>query len=217
MISLIFSIIFIIIFIFLCIIGGNYLLRSMMENIVKSKEHFVNPDLQNEIIKMDECKKIDESNFNHLNFQTTTNIPLSPNNYSNYIGSTYIDENANKDANQFDNKELCNGKYCLVKPKLLYDGIWEPDIKINSPYEHESWKLTNGNLSGGYYCSDKLIEVNKPIPKNFIDKSAVYDDKNSGYYYTYFNDTNNDIFDTEIQCFGSVFNAGITEDLKDYL
>ena len=51
------------------------------------------------------------------------------------------------------------------------------------------------------------------MPKNYIDKSAVYQ-RNGNKYYTYFNDTVNDIYDTEISCFPSVFNTGITEDLK---
>lgn len=101
----------------------------------------------------------------------------------------------------------------LKKSKLLYDGIWEPTIHKEAPYEYESWKITNGNISDGYYCSDKLMEVNKPFPEKYIDKSATPPIV-GGEYYTYFNDTQNDIFDTEIQCFPSVFNAGITEDLK---
>ena len=73
--------------------------------------------------------------------------------------------------------------------------------------------MTDGNVTDGYYCSNKLVEVNKPFPKNYIDKSATPPIVN-GQYYTYFNDTQNDIFDAEITCFPSIFNAGITEDLK---
>ena len=80
-------------------------------------------------------------------------------------------------------------------------------------YETQNWRLTNGNLTDGYYCSDKLVEVNKPMPTNYIDKSAVPPPKPSNVI-TYFNDSADDIFDTEIACFPSVFNAGITEDLK---
>ncbi len=214
MISLIFALIFFIIFIFLCIAGGNYILKSMINNVL-SKENFQNIENFNNdniiINPIDDCRKIDQLSQDNLNFQTATNIPLSPYNYKNYIGSIYMN---NESSNELNNKnELHKGKYCLKKSKLLYDGIWDPTIHKESPYEYESWKLTNGNLSDGYYCSNKLLEVNKPFPKNYIDKSATPPIV-GGEYYTYFNDTQNDIYDTEIQCFPSVFNAGITEDLK---
>jgi hypothetical protein len=214
MISLILAIGFIILFITLCIMGGNHFLKGILESMVgDDTEHFDNNDINN-INNIDECKKIDLQNQDQLNFQTTTNIPLSPTNYKNYIGSIYIHDK----SNIFPTDELDKGKYCLTKPKLLYDGIWNPKINIEGPYEHETWDLTNGNLYGGSYCSDKLIEVNKPIPKNYIDKSASYlNDSESSYYYSYFNDTQNDVFDTQITCFPSVFNAGMTEDLKKKL
>lgn len=208
MISLLLAIFFIILFIILSILGGNYLLSNMLHNAVGKKEDFGNFNDSSNINKIDECKKIDLENYNQLNFQTTTNIPLSPTNYKNYIGSVYID-NTKKDVNQLD-----KGKYCMSKPKLLYDGIWDSKINDESPYEHETWNLTNGNISKGYYCSDKIIEVNKPIPDNYKDKTAVYNNKNGQYYYTYCNDNVDDINDTEIQCFGEIFNAGIYQELN---
>ncbi len=215
MLSFIFAIIFIILFIGLIIFGGNFVLRGMLEKMVGSKnEHFENNDINN-ISKMDDCKKIDVENENHLNFQTATNIPLSPFKYNNYIGKVYMNKDANIDANFFSNNDLDKGKYSLNKPRLLYDGIWNQQINIDKSYQDETWKLTNGNLSGGYYSTNKFIETNKQVPKDYIDHSAtsVNNDINS-YYYTYFNDTENDIYDTQITCFPSVFTAGITEDLK---
>ena len=210
MTSLIIALLFFILFIFLCIAGGNYMLRTMIEKVISTNENFdnfKNSLRENNVINpLDECKKIDKLSQDNLNFQTATNIPLSPYNYKNYIGSIYMDETKNKN-------ELTKGKYCLKKSKLLYDGIWEPTIHKEPPYEYESWKITNGNISDGYYCSDKLMEVNKPFPEKYIDKSATPPIV-GGEYYTYFNDTQDDVFDTEIQCFPSVFNAGITEDLK---
>ena len=209
MISLILAILCIILFIFFCIVGGNYVLRSMVDNVLTSKEGFINSNDANDLIinPVDNCSKIDNDANNQLNFQTATNIPLSPNYYKNYIGKTYID-------NQQDYSiENPNAKYCLKKSKLLYDGIWDSNINVDNNYEIETWNLTNGNLSDGYYCSNKLIETNKPFPVDYVDMSAT-PPITSGNYYTYFNDTKNDIFDTEIQCFPSVFNAGITEDLR---
>lgn len=192
------------------------MLKSMVDNVLSNKkeqfQNFINDidDIDNSIINpIDECKKIDINAQDTLNFQTATNIPLSPNNYTNYIGNIYIDNNIEKD--NFSINDV--NKYCMKKSKLLYDGIWNPIIDKYDNYEHETWDLTNGNLSDGFYCSDKLLEVNKPFPKNFVDKSATPPIV-GGEYFTYFNDTQDDIFDTEIQCFPSVFNAGITEDLK---
>jgi hypothetical protein len=210
MISLIFAIIFFFLFIFFCIAGGNYLLKSMIDNVLSKQEHFMNNnenEIESAINPTDDCSKIDIDIQNNLNFQTATNIPLSPYYYRNYVGDLYIDDNI-KEIN-----ELKNGKYCLKKGKLLYDGIWDSSISNDNPYEFEQWNITNGNITDGYYCSDKLLEVNKPFPKNYIDKSATPPIVN-GQYYTYFNDTQDDVFDTEISCFPSIFNAGITEDLK---
>jgi len=204
MISILFAIFFLILFVILSIAGGNYLLSNMLHNIIGNKENFSNFDELTNINKIDECKKIDQENYNQLNFQTATNMPLSPTNYKNYVGSIYIDDNI-KEVNELD-----KGMYCMSKPKLLYDGIWDSKINNESPYEHETWHLTDGNLSSGYYCSDKMIEVNKPIPDDYKDKSAIYmSDQIDGGYYTYFNDNVDDVYDTEIQCFGEVFNAGI--------
>jgi hypothetical protein len=212
MISLIFAIIFIILFIILSIVGGNYFLKGILEKMVGSnKEHFDNNDINN-IDNIDECKKIDLENQNQLNFQTGTNIPLSPTNYKNYIGSIYI----HKEPDVFPTDGLGKGKYCLTKPKLLYDGIWNPKINIESPYEHETWDLTNGNLNSGYYCSDKLIEVNKPIPRNYIDKTASYlNDSESASYYSYYNDVQDDIFDTQIACFPNIFDPNNPKNLQN--
>ena len=213
-ISLIFSIIFFILFVFFIIAGGNYMLRSMVDNVLAGKkEKFTNFKELNQvedisINPIDACKQIDNVSLENLNFQTATNIPLSPYYYKNYVGEIYIN---NESKNNITSPN--DDTYCLKKSKLLYDGIWDPSIKNNDGYEYENWNLTNGNLTDGYYCSNKLIEVNKPFPKNYVDKSATPPIV-GGEYYTYFNDTQDDVFDTEIQCFPSVFNAGITEDLK---
>ena len=206
MISLIFAIIFFILFIFFSIAGLNYLLRSMVDNVLSKKEKFENFD-NFEVKPVDQCKKIDELTESSLNFQTATNIPLSPNYYKNYVGSIYINDNPS------NSNDLNTGKYCLTKNKLLYDGIWNPNIENKSPYLYETWELTNSDLTDGYYCSDKLFEVNKPFPDNYIDKSSTPPPIGMNYY-NYYNDTKNDVNDTEIYCFSSVFNEGITEDLK---
>jgi len=213
MISLLLSIFFFILFIFLSIAGGNVILRMMIDNVLSKTEKFQNMNIDNQIDNsvvnpIDKCKKIDLKSEENLNFQTATNIPLSPNYYKNYIGSIYINNNIK------NNNDLKNGSYCLKKSKLLYDGIWNPIINKDSPYEYESWNLTNGDLSDDYYCSNKLLEVNKPFPENYIDTSATPIIKGNNYY-TYFNDINNDIFDTEIECFPEIFDTGYSSKKKN--
>jgi len=210
MISLLFCIFFFILFIFLSIAGGNVVLKMMIDNVLSKSEKFQNMNIDNSIDNsivnpVDDCKKIDLKSEQNLNFQTATNIPLSPNYYQNYIGSIYMNNDTKK------NNDLKDGMYCLKKSKLLYDGIWNPIINKDSPYEYESWNLTNGNLSDDYYCSDKLLEVNKPFPENYIDKTATPIIKGDNYY-MYFNDTKNDIFDTEIECFPEIFDTGYSPD-----
>ena len=207
-VSLVLAFVFFIIFIFLSISGLNFALKRMIDSVLNNhKEDFTNND--NSIVNpIDDCRKIDVLTDNQLNFQTATNIPLSPVDYKNYVGNIYIPNSKNNENNQ-----LTHGKYCMMKPKLLYDGIWESEIKKENPFEKQDWKLTNGDLTDGYYCSDKMIETNKPIPENYKDESST-PPITDGKYYTWFNDTYDDIFDTQISCFPSVFNAGITEDLK---
>jgi len=210
MISLLFCIFFFILFIFLSIAGGNIVLKMMIDNVLSKSEKFQNMNMDNSIDNsivnpLDDCKKIDLISEQNLNFQTATNIPLSPNYYKNYIGSIYMNDDSKK------NNDLKDGMYCLKKSKLLYDGIWNPIINKDSPYEYESWNLTNGDLSDDYYCSNKLLEVNKPFPENYIDKTATPVIKGNNYY-MYFNDTKNDIFDTEIECFPEIFDTGYSPD-----
>jgi hypothetical protein len=205
MFSLILSVIFLILFIFVLIFIGNYVLKQMIDNILVKNENFENlKNLDDGIINpLDKCKKIDLEGEYELNFQNGTNIPLSPNYYKDYVGCIFINENKNNENKNNENN------YCLKKSKLLYDGIWESNIINDSPYKYEKWNLTNGNIindkTDDYYCSNKLIQINKPLPLNYIDKSSTPYIK-GGYYYTYFNDNIDDIYDSEIKCFPSIFN-----------
>jgi hypothetical protein len=66
------------------------------------------------------------------------------------------------------------------------------------------------------YCSDKLIQVNKPIPRNYIDKTATYlNDSESASYYSYFNDVQDNIFDTQIACFPNIFDPNNPKNLQN--
>lgn len=203
MIYIILTILFILLFIFLIFIIINYILKKMIDNILNKPEKFQNMNDDISVINpLDDCKKIDLITEKNLNFQTGTNIPLSPYYYKNYIGTIYMNDNIK------NNNELKDGEYCLKKNKLLYDGIWDSDINKDSPYEFQNWELTNGNITNDYYCSNKLLEVNKKIPENYIDKSATPYIKGEKYY-IYFNDEILDKYDTEIECFPEIFNNGI--------
>jgi len=205
MISLIFCIVFIFLFLFLCYAGGNYILNNMINNILSgqklsNKENFENKfEDYGKINPLDECRKIDEFSQNTLNFQTGTNIPLSPNYYKDYVGNIYCNTEPIKET-----LELSKGNYCMKKPKLLYDGIWDSNMENNNEgYEYQNWNLTKGNLYEGYYCSDKLLQVNKEIPPNFKDMSAT-PPVEGGEYYNYLIDSYQDPLDTQLHCFGNV-------------
>jgi len=202
MISLIFAIIFLLLFIFFVIAGGNYLLKSVIDHVLNNTEEFTNMNpkkdvVDNSINPVDKCRKIDFDNKDTLNFQTATNIPLSPYEYKDHVGALYTNESDNRDLKE--NLELGN-IYCLKKSKLLYDGIWDSKIEQDGTSLTQKWNLTNGDISDDYYCSNKLIEVNKPIPRNFHDMSATPILGHTPMY-EFINDPVNDPNDTEITYF----------------
>ena len=210
-----FSLVIIIIFIILIIYGINYLLKKSLDHFITNhKENFQNSNSDTSIVNpIDECRKIDNESNEQLNFQTATNIPLSPYQYSDYVGKIY-----SNDMYIEESDELKKGKYCMRKPKLLYDGIWDPKINVNREEgtEFQEWKLTNGNISNDYYCSNKMIETNKPIPPGFIDKSAVYVAPcEESKYYNYLIDPYQDPLDAQLHCFPQVFNAGMNKETID--
>jgi len=213
MITLILVVFFLIVFIILTIAGGNYALRSLIDSVIgDSKETFDNYSNKNSLIdSIDSCKQIDKFNLEKLNTQTGTNIPLSPNNYENYVGIIY--DNIKDDKND----ELKQGNYCLYKNELLYDGIWKSDMKNPKPgYLDQDWILTNGNVMNDYYCSNKLVQLNKKIPKNFMDFSQTPPPSKEIDKITYFNDCLDDPLDIQLSCFPPIFNKGMTPSTKDF-
>jgi len=212
MLSLIFCVIFILIFLFLCYAGGNYLLHNMINNVLANQststdniiEKFQNKSINQfqadgKINPLDECKKMEKMDENTLNFQTGTNIPLSPNYYKDYVGNIYCNTEPVKET-----LDLSKGNYCMNKPKLLYDGIWDSKMESNDDgFEYQNWDLTKENLYEGYYCSDKLLQVNKDIPDNFKDMSAT-PPVEGGEYYNYLIDSYQDPLDTQLHCFGNI-------------
>ena len=218
MITLIIVVFFLIVFIILTIAGGNYALSSLVRNTLSdgdNKETFDNykdkNNKHNLINSIDNCKQIDKFNLEKVNTQTGTNIPLSPNYYDDYVGIIYNDIKNPK------NNELKNGDYCLYKNELLYDGIWKSKMKhSNQGYIEQDWELTKGNVMNDYYCSNKLVQLNKKIPKDFIDYSSTPEAKEVNMK-TYFNDCKDDPMDLQLSCFPSVFDKGITPTTKNFL
>ena len=204
--SVFFALFFIILFIIIVIFLGNSLLRSMLENLLGDKKEGFENYKEPNITDLDECRKVDLEFDNKLNCQTSSNIPLTPIKNSFFVNELF---NNNEDSEYNLSNDLKTGTNCMSIPKLLYDGVWDPNIiSDNNGNETDNWKLTNGNLSNGYYCSNDLIKTNKPIPDNFKDMSSTPCIK-GGEYYTYYNDENDDKYDYEITCFKDVFNAGI--------
>ena len=212
MLSLIIGIAFFLLFIFFFIVGGNYALRNVIDHFLNNHENFANINdniIDKNIERLDDCSKVDQEGQKTLNFQTGTNIPLSPNNYSNYVGNIYLINDKDKDKKNIKQKYDSNNKLYLQKPKLLYDGIWDSTIlENNNGYEHQYWNLTNGNIGMDNYWSNDLLRINKKFPENYIDKTAVFENtKNS--YFAYCNDTVYDVDDKELSCFPEIFTAGI--------
>lgn len=211
--SIFFACLFLLFFVIIIVLAGNSLLRSMLDNLLGAKkEHFENNQQQKtsdepNITDLDACRKIDMEFEGKLNCQTTSNIPLTPIKNSFFINDLF--ENNSK-SNEYDlTNDLKQGKECMKIPKLLYDGIWDSNnISDGDGNETDAWKLTNGNLSSGIYCSNDMLKINKPIPDNFKDMSSTPCIK-GGTYYTYYNDENDDKNDYELACFEDVFNAGI--------
>ena len=218
MITLIIVVFFLIVFIILTIAGGNYALSSLVRNTLSdgdNKETFDNykdkNNKHNLINSIDNCKQIDKFNLEKVNTQTGTNIPLSPNYYDDYVGIIYNDIKNPK------NNELKNGDYCLYKNELLYDGIWKSKMKhSNQGYIEQDWELTKGNVMNDYYCSNKLVQLNKKIPKDFIDYSSTPEAKEVNMK-TYFNACKDAPMDLQLSCFPSVFDKGITPTTKNFL
>jgi hypothetical protein len=182
MITVFIILIIIILFIFIFIAGGNFLLKLMVENAIK-KENFKNKR-ENFKNKKENIEENCEENIETLHFQTATNIPLSPYYYKNYVGELYVNNDNNNNH------------------ELLYDGIWYPTIHKESPYEYETWKLNGNNKNRNCLYDDRFIQINKPFPENYIDKTMIQNiNYNKGKYYTYYNDTQNDVEDKQIDCF----------------
>jgi len=213
MITLILVVFFLVVFIILTIAGGNYGLKLLIDSVIgDSKETFDNYSNKNNLIdSIDNCKQIDKFNLEKLNTQTGVNLPLSPNNYEDYVGIIY--DNMKDDKND----ELKQGNYCLYKNELLYDGIWKSDMKNPKPgFLDQDWTLTNGNVMNDYYCSDKLVQLNKKIPNNFMDFSQTPPPLKEINKITYFNDCKDDPLDIQLSCFPPIFNKGMTPTTKDF-
>ena len=213
MVSLIISLIMLLFVIIITIVGINSLFKTMIDNVLgKKNENFENNNTSKDPVFLDACKKMDIPLKTELNFQTGTNIPLSPNYYEDHVGQMYIEK-----KNYTPQKELHDGNYCAYQNELLYDGIWQS--KIMNPEKgmlKQNWDLTSGNIMNDYTCSNDLIRLNKPIPKDYRDYSSTppIEPIETG---VYFNDALDDPLDLQINCFPTEFNKGITPNTKDFI
>ena len=197
-------IIIIVIIVFIIIGLINLFLRKAVDHFLSEKEQ---ENFENQVLNLDDCSKRDRDVNTRLQCQTASNIPLTPIHNDFFVDEIY--KSGDLDGYKLNN-ELKTGRECMNVPKLLYDGIWNSDIKSKNGYENDDWQLTGGGLSNDYYCSDSnnFLQRVKPIPENFKDLSSTPCIQ-GGEYYTYFNDEVDDKYDYEIKCFENVFNAGI--------
>jgi hypothetical protein len=167
------SVIIILIILFIFLLVCYRFINKTIETLVDNQLSIEPFDNFNSDVREDcQCKKKDILTNNILNFQTPASIPGCLSDYTYYVNDTYID----KKIDTPPKKNEC----CMYKPKLLYDGIYEPYIFENKGFEKIRWKLTNGNINDGYYCSNKLMQKNKEMPINCNDCEPQND--NSDYY-----------------------------------
>ncbi len=155
----------------------NYNLKGMLEKFSK-KEHFqnMNPspvipekinvtyneygtgDDADSVRPIDDCRKYDMKGYDKLHTNVAVGLPDAPYKYNDYIGEIYIQK-----ENQTLGRD--NGKYCVKKPKLLFDGIWSPYLFEKEGWERVEWSLTDGGLFEGETCMKSLFNTLKPMPK----------------------------------------------------
>lgn len=154
----------VVIFLILLFVYGlfNYQLKGMMDTYVNGKEiqeNFTTNRMEEASIRpIDECVKNDMKGDELLHTNCSHGIPNGPFDYKYYVGDVYIPEPTNPELGRK------NGKYCVGKQKLLFDGIWSPHIFAKEGYETTKWKLTNGNVTEGEICMKSLYNTLKPMP-----------------------------------------------------
>lgn len=197
----------------------NYNLKSFVGQYIR-QENFENQEEENEdksIRPIDECKKMDEKEESILRTAVSGGIPQAPFKYNDYVGDIYFNNKTNPIGKE-------NGKYCIKKPKLLFDGIWSPYQFYNDGWEKTEWELTNGNLSEGEVCMKSLYNTLKPMPKWSPPDCPVkcQNDCEIGVYCNGPPDNDpqdlTDANDSTFICFPSVFTPGIKGEkpLKTY-
>ena len=127
--------------------------------ILTENEYFENTD--NSIINpTDDCVKMDIVTQKHLNFQTGTNIPLSPNHYDNYIGKIYINDNINENE-PLHKKQYQSTERNLVSLKKKERSITHQKsfIIVNNKQFHkgENVRFKDGERK----AQGRILETNK--------------------------------------------------------
>ncbi len=208
MTTLIYIISFFIIFVLFIYGMVNYNLKNALDHYI-NKEKFTNfteilPKNDKSIRPIDSCTQQDKDNEKIVYSPSAGGIPDAPWKYNNYVQDVY-----KKNKDEALGKE--NGKYCIKKPKLLFDGIWSPYIFTKDGYEHTKWSLTNGNLSEGEVCMKSLYDNLKTMPKDLPPDCPVkcLTDCDLGVYCNgpVFNDPQDltSKIDEQYICFPSVF------------
>lgn len=113
------------------------------------------------------CNQNDENSTHAL---LAPNIPVDP--QTRYrIGGKYCKPLSEK------NIVPESGKYEFIKEKLLYDGIWNDDRKIEDDIEVKEWKIKKP--IGGVYASNKFLHLPERImTEDTIDKDIYFPDWN---------------------------------------
>ncbi len=211
-----FLIIFFVIIIVVIIFSiGNYLLRKIVESFLQKKEGFSNMDRA--YLAPDECSQIDHMGDDKLYMQCSTNIPMAPFKYADFVGEIYTHEPKNGD-NLTPPPSCNNSQYnfvSLIKPKLIYDGIFDPHIKKDDGWESTEYTMNPDTIVYEKYFSNKMLEHNFKVPNQWRDLSSTPYVEGGDKVQYFFNDTQQDVMDTELYCWDQIFNAGVTNQLKN--
>lgn len=188
----------------------NYNLTNALDHYVNNKEKFTNylelhPEDNKSIRPLDNCSAQDKKTEKYIYSPSSGGIPENPWKYKFYVQDIY------KKDSKVNQIGKMNGKYCVKKPKLLFDGIWSPYVFTKDGFEHTKWSLTDENLSEGEVCMKSLFDTLKPMPKELPADCPVkcLTDCDIGVYCNgpVMNDPQNltSKIDEQVICFPSVF------------
>lgn len=98
-----------------------------------------------------------------LNIITSPNIPTDG--QFSYIKNNAVDLTKSDLAST-------KGRYNFIKPKLLYDGVWDKTCTMNGNIETCDWSIPSNSHNDGFYCTDDYLKLPEFNISNMIVHST---------------------------------------------